>query len=382
MKTKILLAVSAAVVCVTIPALLSVAALSSASILLSSCTQSGDGRFDVIDAGNPEEVQFTEIADNYRILQLDEEQTPLGAIFHIKCYGDDFFLLEHSRKRLFHYDNTGHLVNILDKLGRGRDEYLDIFSFAFSETDRILYIYSNSQKIIKAYSVSDMSYCRDIPFESYLETMECTDWGTIVAATNKYPSGGAIVSIDLSTDNQNILKSDNRHDRYSKMQASSNCPAGDGSLLLCLPGYPNETIRVSSEGVKTVSKYVLKNAVFNKDYWEGSYTQEKDISFQIDGLRHPDKFNRSAFYVGDRKHYCFWAVTGYLHDEETLLSGEVMYLVISGKSYKVLLPDGSIINPIGMTDTGEYVSLVRTEQIKDYLNEDVRSEQSLVIYSF
>ncbi len=293
---------------------------------------------------------------------------------------NDLFLYDNNGRRIYHYDKSGQLLNILDKVGRGQQEYVSISEYAFSERDRLLYIYSYAEHLLKAYSVSDMSFYCEYPIEYDLSVFEFPKWNknAMLAIFKDSKSGGGVASIDLETGEKTVLQSGSRSDSYGETDSYSLCPTRDGSLNACLPDYPNQIIELSYKGAKTVSNIVLENSVFDKQYWEGSYDMNNYTKYMMTALRHKERVWYPVYYARNRNNYSFWVLTG----KDYYGIEYFMTLFLSGKSYKPLLPDGSDINPMGMTSSGEYVSLVSTEQIKDFLNEDIKSEQSLLFFSF
>ena len=63
-------------------------------------------------------------------------------------FGDYLFLISYSRIKLYCVEGD-KVISVLNHRGRGPGEYTDIVSYAFSESDTTLYVYSSDNKLLK-----------------------------------------------------------------------------------------------------------------------------------------------------------------------------------------------------------------------------------------
>jgi len=371
MKAKLLLAVLTAVACVAF-----------AVAFTCSCSQSVPDNAEIIDVRRPTEVQLLDLADSFRIVQLDENKDCFGEITLAKVYGDDIFLQDFSLRKIYHFNKDGSLLNVLDSKGRAKSEYLDIESFAYSPEKGLLYILSRSTMAIKVYSVSDMCFRYDIPLGRYMNAVETLSDNTLFAVQSEgLSSGGALVTIDMETGAiTEIMNEGLREDQWEYMENSCLYRMEDGSISLCIPGYPNRIMRCTADGVEEMGSFVMKGSPLNKKFWSLSADDESSFSYAINQrYKNPNACLVPYLAVqGDTGVSTFWALTG----NRFSILGFAMNLYSKGKMYKPLLPDGSLIKVFGLSAEGEYLILVETKQIKDYLNEEVKSEHSLLFCRF
>jgi len=362
--------------------------LTTAKVLLfavvfvcSGCRSVSD-KAEIIDVSRPVEAQLLDIAEDFRIVQLDEEEYSIGEIISAKIYRDEFFLLDNSLRGIFHFNKDGRLLNVLDCKGRAKSEYVDIDSYAYSPEKGLLFIHSRSSKTIKVYSVADMSFRYELPLERYLNAMEILSDNTLFAVQdNGMTHKGALITIVAESGAITEIKTGIREDQWNYMEDPSLCRVKEGSLSLCVPGYPNRIIKCTADRVEEMVQFVMKGGSLDKKFWRMSADDSESAFHYAIRLRdnNPDCCFLPCFAIGGNSGVSsFWALTGNGISTYNL----AMNLYAKGKMYKPVLPDGSLTNAIGLSAEGEYLILVRTEQIKDYLDEDVKSEHSLLFCRF
>jgi len=362
--------------------------LTTAKVLLfavvfvcSGCRSVSD-KAEIIDVSRPVEAQLLDIAEDFRIVQLDEEEYSIGEIISAKIYGDEFFLLDNSLRGIFHFNKDGRLLNVLDCKGRAKSEYVDIDSYAYSPEKGLLFIHSRSSKTIKVYSVTDMSFRYELPLERYLNAMEMLSDNTIFAVQDNVKTHeGAFITIDAESGAITEIVTGIKDDQWNYVVNQSLYRMKYGGLALCVPGYPNRIIKCTADGVEEIVQFIMKGGSLDKKFWRMSADDgESAFHYAIrQRYDYPDYCFLPCFAIGgDSGVSSFWAITGNGISKYNL----AFNLYAKGKMYKPVLPDGSLTNALGLSAEGEYVTLVRTEQIKDYLNEDIKSEHSLLFCRF
>jgi len=351
-------------------------------LLACSGCRSVSDKAEIIDVSRPVEAQLLDIAEDFRIVQLDEEECSIGEITSVKVYGDDIFLRDESLRGIYHFNKDGRLLNVLDCKGRAKSEYVDISSYAYSPEKGLLFIYSGMSVTIKVYSVADMSFRYELPLGHYMRSIEMLSDNTLLAMQSPEKTyGGGLVTIDAESGAVTEIMTGIREDQWRYVSESSLYRVKDGSLALCVPGYPNRIMKCTSDGVEEMAQFVMKGGTLDKKFWKMS-ADDGESAFHY-AIRQRSKNPDSCFLPvlaigGDSGVSSFWTVTGsYLS-----LSNFAFNLYAKGKIYKPVLPDGSLTKAYGMSSEGEYLILVRTDQIKDYLNEDVKSEHSLLFCRF
>lgn len=100
-----------------------------------------------INDSQKNEVRLSSIIKNYRLINLDSLGPVLGAVRKLKKTTNGFCLL--TNKTLVFYNNNGDFIKILDRQGRGPEEYLNIQDFIIND-DEIL-ILDSKDRTIKFY---------------------------------------------------------------------------------------------------------------------------------------------------------------------------------------------------------------------------------------
>ena len=138
-----------------------------------------------------EECDFSlmDIASDLIIIPLGSE-TIMGSIREIK-YIDPFFLIKTSDHKLYRVAKDGSIFDILDKKGRGPEEYLGITSFHVNSNGDVI-ISTATEKHVMIYSDS-LNFLRYIPYpkdveESYMYWVNDTPYffPLPIAKTSKY----------------------------------------------------------------------------------------------------------------------------------------------------------------------------------------------------
>ena len=111
----------------------------------------------IADPDDREEVAFEDATTDVRIVPLISDE-PVGGCTGIKCYGSLAFVRADQGQSLFIFED-GKQIAHLCKVGRGRGEYTVIGDFVYSPTKKILYIKSASGvNNVLTYSVPDLQF--------------------------------------------------------------------------------------------------------------------------------------------------------------------------------------------------------------------------------
>lgn len=184
----------------------------SALIMMGSCKQQSYGEVIVVDDSEAEEVLFEDVAKNIKIIPLEANE-PLDAIADVKSFGDMLILRNSAHTVLYIFDK-GKFVSKLSARGRGRGEYVEICSFAYSEKDKIVYVstyggnsgeamYSTAGTDILKYSVPDMKYLGKITIEENVSNISLHDNKTLIGAVSR--AKGITISL-INIEDGSIVK--------------------------------------------------------------------------------------------------------------------------------------------------------------------------------
>ncbi len=96
------------------------------------------------------DVSMAGIADSlYYIFLQHDKHNPVGRISHFKVSHNYIFIADRQNK-LFVFKKNGEVFSVLNKTGKGPDEYISIEDFAVSDDERFIYILDpGNKKIIK-----------------------------------------------------------------------------------------------------------------------------------------------------------------------------------------------------------------------------------------
>jgi hypothetical protein len=99
------------------------------------------------------DIYLKEIADSISYIFLQtEEQNPVGRIIQMKTSQNYIFIVD-QQSDLFVFNKTGVFVAVIDKKGRGPNEYINIEDFIVSENELFIYILDSGNKRIAKFSL-------------------------------------------------------------------------------------------------------------------------------------------------------------------------------------------------------------------------------------
>lgn len=344
-----------------------------------SCAGVRGDDLNIIDVGKTELMPLRSLASQIRVVQLDEALAVQGGVMFAKSYSNCLFLFDDALRRIIMYDLSGHQVSLLDKVGRAKGEYIEIGTFAYSSKYNLLCIFDRGSKSIKCYDADDMTFREEISLDFYVNAMESTADGRLVLVREKSAScEGGLSLIDIETREFSVLM-DLREDQADLMMDTCFSHTMSGDLLLCIPGYPNEIVEYSDGRLVALDSLIMAPCAMDADYWNGRYSEDKE-NYLVNAVEaNADVALIPAFYLPGSRSSSFWFVTS---EERSFHSLPSMSLVIDKNAFSPFVSDGNRVSPVGVSHSGEYISIVETELVSEYIQEDIKSELSILLYSF
>ena len=133
----------------------------SMSLVMLACVLCGrkDTGVALIDPDKAVEAVLEDVASDIRIIPLKSD-SPIPGINMFFFYDDYFFGTNVNRdmsndlvfKNLSVFDSDGNCLGIIDRLGRGHDEYLALRNFLYFEDEHMLTLYNSDRMNSTKYS--------------------------------------------------------------------------------------------------------------------------------------------------------------------------------------------------------------------------------------
>lgn len=108
-----------------------------------------DETFVMIDDNNQQDCKLSRMFAEYELIRLDEGSIPLGELNKFRVIDNYIYAL--SRSKLFKFSNTGEMISVLDKSGRGPGEYINAYDFTIDD-ENLTYIVDFQGKKIEVYN--------------------------------------------------------------------------------------------------------------------------------------------------------------------------------------------------------------------------------------
>ncbi|RXF71827.1 6-bladed beta-propeller [Arcticibacter tournemirensis] len=100
------------------------------------------------------DVFKTGLIDDVQIISLKSEDALLGDIRKVLKYGDRIYLTDLDRTQsVFVYDTLGHFINLISKVGKGPEEYIQLEDIFVNSDDSTLNLVSRIDKKIHVYDL-------------------------------------------------------------------------------------------------------------------------------------------------------------------------------------------------------------------------------------
>ena len=155
-------------------------------------TNAQEGVMSITDASDCQEVAFEDVATDIRIVPLISDE-PIDELFRPACYGSTTVAVSADLFSLYFFED-GRLTAKLNKVGRGRGEYLFISKYAYSPSTRTVYVYSGQDDAMLKYSVPDMTFKGSFEISNVTSFAEHDDTTLIVRM--KYQDRNGIYFVD------------------------------------------------------------------------------------------------------------------------------------------------------------------------------------------
>lgn len=133
-------------------------------ILVESCNSRQEDFFKLpivtIDPDKAQTYYLEDLATNISChnLQLPENHF-FGEIIDILPCGDSLLLFHDFYNKQIHiFNNEGYFTNVLNKAGRGPEEYINIEAFTANSQEHTLIIYDNGGQKLISYTLPDLKY--------------------------------------------------------------------------------------------------------------------------------------------------------------------------------------------------------------------------------
>lgn len=117
------------------------------------------------------------IVKNKRYIKLDPSEKYLFGGADKVLFKDNIYILDKRQKKIVVFDHKGNGINILDKVGQGPEEYIQITDFSVDVNGNIYIIDGVSDKLI-IYNSAEFISSEKLPFE--VDIIQCLDHGEIL----------------------------------------------------------------------------------------------------------------------------------------------------------------------------------------------------------
>jgi hypothetical protein len=181
-------------------------------LLMLSCSGEDEGLLPVMP-DHFEEIDFhlNDIATDLKVIPLSND-VPMLRSRHVEWYDDRFYIGDLYNNRIYRFTSDGKYIDMLDRQGRGAEEYLYIVDFFIDERTGHIYISTNIDKIV-VYN-QNFEFVRNIPYPQEREAALDAKWlnGSIHLFYFNYSGeGNGWVNIDTSGQ---IINSRQSIDKY------------------------------------------------------------------------------------------------------------------------------------------------------------------------
>ena len=277
-------------------------------MLLASCCNIRHNTESIkIDFSNVKNVDFEECVDSLYVNPIHCNY-PISELSRIQMYKDCFFMKDASNK-IIYYVRGDSVISKLDAFGRGHGEYQSLSSFAYSEEDSILYIYSSVDQKILLYSVPSFEFKSFIPFDNNINSMSYESGSLIaICSTHSIKSvrSNGIYNIDVNNGSVRLLMPLDYFSVYFSDDLSFFHK--DGVLYFINSCYDNAFFKVTPDRVEKVCEYYYGKYNIDKDYFKTDETDSRQFSKKLIELYNKDY--AIGGYCGefcDSVNFSFWA---------------------------------------------------------------------------
>lgn len=170
------------------------------TVVITSCSKGNYSNMESVSIMNPDSainVSFEEVATDIRIVPLISDE-PLDRSGEVRSYGNETFIRSADGKYIYYFVD-GQMISKLNRVGRGRGEYLSITNYVYSPSSHTLYVHSLTDGEVLQYTVPDMRFKRSFKIEQLTGFAEHDDSTLIARLEDKEKKESGIYFLDVNT---------------------------------------------------------------------------------------------------------------------------------------------------------------------------------------
>ena len=296
-------------------------------VLMCSCSEEEENLPPVMP-DHFEEIDFSldDIATDLKVIPLSND-VPVLRSRHVEWYDERYYIGDLYNNRIYRFTSDGKYIDMLDRQGRGAEEYLYIVDFFIDERTGHIYISTNIDKIV-VYN-QDFEFVRNIPYPQEREAALDAKWlnGSIHLFYFNYSGeGNGWVNIDTSGQ---IINSRQAIDKYKLPCSEFDIQIFENNGRLYRHYNLNDTIyEIDSTGYHP---YCLVGRKFSDGY--NLVVDERTGGRSFHKTNDPYREFRSIYGIGD-----YWLINYrkiFPSAEYNVIEETVLYDYKKNKSYLI-----------------------------------------------
>ncbi len=241
--------------------------------LLFSCTGSQKSADDIIDIDYSLAQDYTldDLTDDVKIVKLEQDGGLFSNPASVRAYGDYIFIHEGDTQKLYLYDSDFNYLNVLDAVGRGPREYIEINSYTYDADRKVLSICDGFSQTIKDYSIPSMEHIKSIKYDETIYTIEYVDEGLVFLLKEMgadEAEGSAMQLVDISGDSLKVVKSDDVPYLSAASSIQSTITRLNDKVYYCFPSVVNEIYLITPDGFEKQFGISFGERGIPKEIWD------------------------------------------------------------------------------------------------------------------
>ena len=343
-------------------------------LCFASCTNNGSELRQIKpDVGASRDYILEDIATDIKIIEL-EDSVMIGGVQIIKSYRDLLFIYDVYQNQILIYKNNGEFVALLNKIGKGPNEYINIGTFSFDENNNILSIHARSTTEIIRYKVPSIEFIDRFKSNGYINALENLGDNSFFCTKESDSGGsGSINMLDISNNVYTKLPIETSYLSEELSPDNVVTRLNSDELLFCNVSGRNTVYKINNDGgVAPLFDIDFGSYSIADEYWESTAEDDVDLG---ESLADGSFAIMPQFIIDDTVATSFWYIA-------SAASGESMHPGM--QLYYENKTDGSVINasniylkdtelaiqPIGLSD-GYYLALIDREDILNNSNNSI-----------
>ena len=275
------------------------------SIMVLSCSERRDNDAIHVRLDSAETLVLN--SEVSQCVSISSQDVLLGNIMYGKSYGNVLFLYNDSKRCLYQVEDSTAFV-VLDKVGRGPGEYIDIGAFTYLPETGELVIFERASRSLRFYIDGEMT--RQIQLDFYVNGMEAFAPNHLLLAKEASYSGDPayIVDYELSTRKEKQVLS-LREDQI-ELFTDVSFYNSNGTIYFGISGRTLDIYSYGEDLQKIASVGFSPNSL-GRRYWDGNFNERKE-NILIEALQSGTGHVALApclLLVSDERIY-FWYATG------------------------------------------------------------------------